>query len=100
MWATHVENESHKRIHGTAPIGERNGSARLTANDVVPIFEAYLTSDAPTVAAIFGVDRSCIYEVVKRRNWAHIEVPEDLVAAVAKRALENRERALKRGHAR
>ena len=89
IWATHRENENHKVLHGTLPIGERNGAAKLTAEDIPAVFAEYLLSDAPTVAEKFGVDRGCIYEILKRRNWRHVPVDEEVVRAASQRAREN-----------
>lgn len=89
QWATHKENEARKQEHGTSPLGERNAGALLKAADIVPIFEAYLMADAPAVARQFGVDRGCIYSVVKRKTWAHVHVPDELVIAARRRARRN-----------
>lgn len=68
-WSTHVENEADKRRHGTAPIGERHGAAKLTAEDVKIIRE----SSAPLaqLAERFGVSTPHICIIRKGRSWKH-----------------------------
>jgi hypothetical protein len=36
-WVTPKENSSHRKLHGTTCDGEKNGRARLTANQVIEI---------------------------------------------------------------
>jgi DNA-binding transcriptional regulator YiaG len=55
------------------PQGERNGSAKLTADQVRQIREEYTTS--PNVSALarkYGVSRATVQGVLKGRYWRHV----------------------------
>ncbi len=73
-WGTFAENEADKRRHGTAAIGEKQGSAKLT-DEAVRIIRASIpfglwnTVDA---AKVFGVSPSRICSVAKGIGWNHI----------------------------
>jgi hypothetical protein len=69
-----AENCSHKADHGTAQVGERNPSAKLTADDVREIRRRYDAGGVAqrVLAKEFGVARRTISWVVTRSKWAHI----------------------------
>jgi hypothetical protein len=69
-WAEHRENESHKRAHGTAPTGERNGTAILSADTVRLIRAATGTQRA--IAERFGIAQPTVCNVRKRKTWTHV----------------------------
>lgn len=53
--------------------GEQNGNAVLTEENVLEIRR--LVSDNQTYAQIakrFGIDKSNVYRIVKRKSWAHV----------------------------
>ena len=72
QWVTHRENESHKLLHGTHSIGEKNGCAKLTEADVRWIRDNYGPLSYAKIARRFGVRRETIRDVVTRRNWNHV----------------------------
>ena len=55
--------------------GEKNPSAKLTANQVREIRFIYQGGDISCgkLAPMFGVDRITIYEIVTRKNWKEVE---------------------------
>lgn len=55
--------------------GEQVGNARLTAEQVIEIRQAYSPSDEPTWTAIgrlYGVSGCTVRDVVRRRTWRHL----------------------------
>lgn len=72
-WVTMPENQHDRVRHGTAPIGEQNGRAKLTEEDVREI-RALAASGIPHrhLAEQFGVTKPCINDVVYRKNWKHV----------------------------
>ena len=54
--------------------GERQGQAKLTADDVLEIRRLYATGDTTVrkLAARFGVCSSAIHHILKRVNWHHL----------------------------
>ena len=77
-WATPPNNHADKVQHGTDPKGERNGMARLTEDDVREIRRryrrvSYHESNAVELMREFGLTRSGLLDVVKRRKWAHVD---------------------------
>lgn len=72
-WGTAKENAKDRDIHGNTMRGERNGHSRLTNQAVFEIRK--LLSDGfscPTIAAIFGVDRTLPWQILKGKIWKHI----------------------------
>lgn len=83
-WGMHAENEHDKRLHGTAPIGEKNPSSKLTEREVGQIRARYSLNlqgrrsvgfrqvehgFVKRLAAELGVSASCIKFVISGRNW-------------------------------
>lgn len=69
-WGTAEENIADMRLHGTTPRGERNGSAKLTENEVRDIRASPLTGRA--VAAIYGVHASRVFRIREGNAWKHL----------------------------
>lgn len=73
-WATPLENMDDARRHGTLPIGERNGSAKLTEDDVRRIRALAAAGErSPAIAARFCVTDSMVRHIVNGRSWRHIQ---------------------------
>jgi len=73
VWATHVENEGHKRLHGRGPQGSRNPHALLVESDVVEIRS--LRKDgvgAAFIADAYEISTAQIHSIVRRRSWGHL----------------------------
>jgi hypothetical protein len=72
-WVTPVVNASHKRLHGTLPIGERAGSAKLRAADVLAIRRRRAAGERNMdLAAEFGVSPQSISGITKATKWKHL----------------------------
>jgi hypothetical protein len=74
QWATKEENEADKRLHGTANIGERNGSARFQPSDILAMRSAF-ENGTPRAAIMdrFGVEQSHLSRILNRRLWKELE---------------------------
>lgn len=74
-WGTHAENIADRRRHGTAPLGERSGTAKLTEAKVREIKQrlAAGASQHP-LAREFGISRSLIQAIKAGKVWAHVAV--------------------------
>jgi hypothetical protein len=68
-WATPVENERHKRLHGTAIVGEAQAQAKLTEVAAREIWLSRAPSRAE--AAKWGVSRQVILKIRAGRGWRH-----------------------------
>ena len=73
-YATPLENAKDKSLHGTDTPGERNGTHKLTDDDVRAIRllreQGALQRE---LAARFGVSRSAIQFVVSGKHWSHVK---------------------------
>jgi len=73
-WATHSENCMDRHLHGTAPVGEKNSTSKLT--DVcVHMMRAMRRSGNYTykeIAEKFGVTHQCCMSAVKGYTWSHL----------------------------
>jgi hypothetical protein len=69
-WATHKENEADKRAHGTAPIGEKHGAAKLTEQQVRQIRAS--KDSSYKACKKFGVSNSMICRIRRREAWTHV----------------------------
>lgn len=73
-WATHAANTRHAVRTGlrVAPVGEANGSARLTAADVVLIRAVADDIGNAELARQFGVSSSTIRRARVGEAWRHV----------------------------
>ena len=72
-WVTSKENESHKRIHGTLPLGENTNSCKLSVQKVLEIrYRRGLGQTLKSIADCFLVSESNISEICLRKTWRHI----------------------------
>lgn len=72
-WITKKENAADRKLHGTDPVGERNGFAKLSEQSVEAIRELYAQGvTAPSLAKAFRVHRSLIWLVVSKKQWPHV----------------------------
>lgn len=73
-WATRTENMADTERLGRTAKGERNGHAKITAEDVVAIRS--LCGGGMTQAqagAKFGLTRGSVSDITRGRNWSHIQ---------------------------
>lgn len=66
-WATHRENEADKKRHGTAPVGERHGRAKLDWPKVREI--RAMSGSHEEIARLFGVTRRTVGRIRTGRLW-------------------------------
>jgi hypothetical protein len=69
-WATCRENHADRRRHGTDPVGERNGRAKLRW-DVIEVMKAQRTAGLSfaRVAALHGVSKRQAMRVISGAQW-------------------------------
>jgi len=70
MYATRKENNGHKYAHGTILWGERNPTAKLTADDVAAI-RAHPKKGIKALAASYGVHYRHLWRIRKGLRWQH-----------------------------
>lgn len=74
-WGTRQENSDDKSRHGTKPIGERCGSAKLADVDVVEIRRRLNKESSRVLAAEYGVSHTTILAAGRGRRWTHLAEP-------------------------
>lgn len=76
QWVTHAENMSHKRLHGTELLGERNVRASLTASVVMElrrlIHEGMTFAEA---ARRHDLNERVVWFAVRGWTWSHLPRP-------------------------
>jgi hypothetical protein len=70
-WASAVENEADKNINGQRPIGEKNGNASFTSEQVRVI--RGLKSEHWKIAAAFQVSVGCIDAIMTGRTYKDVK---------------------------
>lgn len=70
-WATRTDNEMDKRIHGTAPTGQKNPCAKLSEDDARAIRNAP-TEPRKQLAETYRVSVSTIKKIRGGHSWASI----------------------------
>jgi hypothetical protein len=94
VWATPLENTSHKLGHGTMPIGSRNGSSVLCEKDIPLIFGSYAGGTSAADAGVpFGVSAATVLSIVRRSIWGHVVIDQELLATAQARTRTNLERS-------
>lgn len=72
-YGTALENSDDKRRDGTMACGEKQGNAKLTAEDVKDIrFRAAYGEDQASIAARFGISQAHVSRIVLRQSWQHL----------------------------
>lgn len=71
---TNAQNLADRNDKGRSPMGERNGSAKLTAQDVDCIRKLWATGEftKTRLGQAFGVGRSTIGSIICRESWGHL----------------------------
>lgn len=68
---TQKVNLSHRNLHGTGVLGERNNKAKLREVDIPKI--RCDTRPYKQIAEEFGVSKFTISEIKRRKTWRHIK---------------------------
>lgn len=74
-WATRLENMADQRAHGRAPIGARNGRAKLTEQQVAEIRKWYTRGGISQrmLADEYGVSESLVCYIIRGERWRTAE---------------------------
>ena len=72
MYATPLENNKHKVIHGTQPVGSKMWNAKLTEKDVIVIRSKSPNISYAKIAKEYKVSLMAIANVITRKTWKHI----------------------------
>lgn len=73
-WATPVENQADKLIHGTDRRGEASAQAKLSEENVQEILCLVKSGRThKSIADQFGVSRELISQISRRVIWKHVE---------------------------
>lgn len=68
-WATRTENMADTLIHGTRPLGERHGCAKITEEIVRKIRGLQGTMPQRDIGRLFGISQAMVGQIHRRRNW-------------------------------
>ena len=71
VWGTSTENNRDRVRHGTMPIGEKNGLAKLCEVDVQLIRDLDGIPQR-TIAEWFDISDATVGRIRRRKTWAHI----------------------------
>lgn len=72
-WCSCKENMSHKKIHGTSCVGEKNGRAKLKKEDVLKIRLLFKKGKTQSmIARQFKIKQTTVSEICLRKRWKHI----------------------------
>lgn len=69
-WATSLENEQDKILHGTQAKGETGGNSKLTEKDVADIRMDQRSQRK--IAADYGITQANVWSIKARKTWRHI----------------------------
>lgn len=74
-WGTAKQNAADKKLHGTENLGERNGMAKLTADQVSEARILRKTGmKVQTLADHYGVSIGTMSTALRGVTWGHLEV--------------------------
>lgn len=71
-WGTHQTNMDDMRLHGTTPMGERNGFAKLSENDVRSIRALSGKMKQRDIGELFGIKQPYVSQILSGKTWSHI----------------------------
>lgn len=69
-WATAYENMEDQRKHGTRVLGARVNTCKLSASEVVEVFES--TKPQRDIARQFGITQSAVQSIRSRKVWRSV----------------------------
>jgi hypothetical protein len=68
-WATKLENQADRKIHGTDPRGERHPSVKLNESQVREIRALKGKMSGPQIANIYGITHGNVWAIHTRKSW-------------------------------
>lgn len=71
-WGTRLEQRADARRHGTLPLGERSGTAKLTEAQVINIRSRRPKETLRALAEEFGVSHTCIRRASLGQKWGYL----------------------------
>lgn len=71
-WETPRDNNARKHQHGTAQIGEKNSTAKLTFDDVKQIRGLNGRMKQVEIANLFGVTQAQVSNILRGNQWRHL----------------------------
>lgn len=83
-YVTHKENESHKKLHGTLPLGSANGNTNYVGWQIEIV--RYLAEKGvpqAKIAKLFDMSVQMVSSVVLRESWPHVGTYKDTPALIA-----------------
>lgn len=73
-WKLPVENKADELLHGTRNIGTRNGSAKLSPDDVIAMRSCHASGRSiASLSRQFGIHEGTAREVIRRMTWRWLE---------------------------
>jgi hypothetical protein len=72
-WATRIENEADKLIHGSRIRGAAHVGAKLTDRDVREILAIGRSQTYRVLSERYGVSQGVISRILQGKSWPHIE---------------------------
>lgn len=68
------ENNSHKKVHGTHQIGEKNPNSKFSKEDILNMREMYRKgSTTVDVGEKYGISASVARFIISGLSWSHVE---------------------------
>jgi len=75
-YGTQQENEADKTLHGTAVVGTKHHSNKLTEADVVTIRQRHVPRDPRNslhaIGRDYGIAAKTVQRIVQRKIWKHV----------------------------
>jgi hypothetical protein len=71
VWGTAKENHADMVVHGVAPIGAKNGRAKLSDAEIRAI-RTNTTSSRWMLAEQYGVTTTTIGHIINQKGWTHV----------------------------
>lgn len=71
-WKTPLENQADRKLHGTHMEGVSHPLAKMTAETVLQILALKGVMRQKDIAALFGVDKGTVSNIMTGRQWASV----------------------------
>lgn len=72
-WATRVENQADRRLHGTSPKGKPRRPMKLTVEKVLEMRSLFGTMPTNKLAQMFGIAESTCKAICDRKSWSWLK---------------------------